>query len=73
MRGPVGTIRVERHGQAMALEHRAQRAHDGRDAFAPLAQLGVEHVLGGVVDDDDHRQPLLGHEGQPLMPTAVEV
>jgi hypothetical protein len=42
-------------------------------ALAPLAQVGVEHALGGVIDNDDHGEPLRGHQGQPLMATAIQM
>src|SRR3989449_5698984 len=71
MRGPVGAI--ERHGQAVTLKHGVQGRHDGGDAFAAVAQFGIEDLLGGVIDDDDHGEPQLGHQGEPLMPTAIEV
>ena len=33
--GAVGAVGVERHGQAVALDHRPQRGHDRQHAFAP--------------------------------------
>src|SRR5437773_267541 len=71
--GPVRAVGIERQGQAVALEPSAQRGHDGGDAFAAIVELGVEHVLGGVVDDGEQREPAVRHQGQPAMPTAVEV
>jgi hypothetical protein len=73
IRGPVRAIGVERHGQAVALEHGVQRRHDRGHALAALVELGVEDALGGVVDDHDHGEPLLGEQGEPVMATAVEV
>jgi len=70
---PVGAIGVERHGQAVALEHGAQGGHDRGHALATLAQLGVEQLLRGVVNDGNQREPLLGHEREPVMTTPVEV
>src|SRR6266536_2541780 len=73
VRGPVGAIGVEGHGQAVTLEDGAQGGQDGGHALAALGPAGVEHALGGVIDDADHREPLLGHQSEPAMPTAVEV
>jgi len=73
MRGPVGAIGIERHGQAVTLKHGVQGRHDGGDAFAAGAQFGIEDLLGGVIDADDHGEPPRGHQGEPLMPTAIEV
>ena len=69
----MGAIGIERHGQAVALEDGAQGGHDRRHTLAAFTQLGVEEPLGGVVDDGDQGEPLLGHQGEPLMATAIEV
>src|SRR5262245_10072360 len=71
--GPVRAIGIEGHGQAVALEDRAQGGHDGRHALAALVQASVEHALGRVVDDHDHGEPEVWHQGEPAMATAVEM
>src|SRR3989475_9419898 len=73
MRGPVRAIGIERHGQTVMLEHDAQGGHDGSDTFATVAHFGIEHLLGGVIDDHDHGEPPPGHQGEPLVATAIEV
>ncbi len=55
------------------LEDGAQGGHDRGDAFPARPQLRVEQALGGVVDDGDEREPLVGEQGQPAMATAVEM
>src|SRR4029453_6827735 len=47
--GPAGAVGVERPRDAVLLEHRPQRRHDGRQTLAPRDELGVEQVLGRVV------------------------
>src|SRR5262245_28769977 len=73
VRGPVGPIGVEGHRQAAGGEHAAQGGQDACGALAALGELGGEDLLGGIVDDGDEREPLLGSQRQPLMPAAVEV
>jgi hypothetical protein len=55
------------------LEHRAQRGHNGRQTLTALLQVGVQHVLSGVVDDRDEREPLLGPQREPAVATAVQM
>ena len=69
----MGAVGVEGAGQAPGRQHGAQRGHDGDRTLAPRTELGVEHLRGGVVDHGEEGQPLLGHQGEPLMPTAIEV
>jgi hypothetical protein len=33
----------------------------------------MEQALGGVVDDGDEGEPLVGDQGEPAMATAVEM
>ena len=71
--GPVGAVGVEGQGQPIALQHGPHGAHDRRDAFAPLPQLGVQQLLGGVVDDGDEGEPSIRGGGQPGVTTAIEM
>src|SRR5262249_33817248 len=52
---------------------RPESGHDGHDTLAALHQLRVEHTLGGVVDRDDERLPLLGDQREPPMAAAVQM
>jgi hypothetical protein len=71
--GPVGAVGVEGHGQAVTHEDRPQGGHDGYDAFPAVPELGMEQALGGVVDDGDEGEPLIGDAGEPVMAAAVEM
>jgi len=70
---PARAVRVESAGNAVSLEYGLQRRHDGGDALAALHKLGVEHVLGGVIDNDERGVIGVRHEGQPAMAAAVEM
>jgi hypothetical protein len=72
VKGPVGTVPIQRDGQAPGGADRMQRAEDRRRGFAG-PQLRVEQPLGRVVDDGDQRLPLLGPVPQPDMRTAIQV
>jgi hypothetical protein len=69
----VGAVGIQGHGQAVALEDSAQGGHDRDDTLAPLPELGREQALGGVIDDGDEGEPLLGDAGEPAMAAAVEM
>jgi hypothetical protein len=51
----------------------AQGGHDGRHTLAALLQVGIEQLLGGVVDDGDEGDPLVGARGQPAVTAPIEV
>ena len=70
---PVRPVRVEGARQPIPLQDVPERHHDGGRALAPLEQLGVQQVLGGIVDDGQQGLPLRGHEGQPGVEAAIEV
>jgi hypothetical protein len=60
MDGPVGPIGVQGQGQTITLQDRPQGRHHGRDALAPRAELGIEQLLGGVIDHGQQGEPLPG-------------
>src|SRR6266446_749930 len=66
-------IGVEGRRQPVALEHRAQDGHDRRGALAAVHQLGIEQLLGGVVDDCNQRVLDPRDQGEPGMQTAIEM
>jgi hypothetical protein len=69
---PAGPIGIQGHGQAEAPAHRGQGGHDRGGGFR-RPELGVEQVLGGVVEDGDEGLALPRAQGQPFMGAAVEV
>jgi hypothetical protein len=64
--------RPERHRQAARLEDSLHRAHDGRRGLT-RAKLGIEQLLGRVVEDADEDLLLGRTRGQPRITAAVEV
>ena len=71
MDGPVRAVGVESPGDAVRGEDGAQRRHDGHGAFAAGDELGVEELLGRVVDDGDEGLIGVRREGKPAMAAAV--
>ena len=51
----------------------AASAHHRRGTLTAVAELRIQDLLRSVVHDDDEAEPLLGHQRQPLVATAVEM
>ena len=69
----MSAVGVQGHRQAIALQDGAQGRHHGRHAFTARGELGIQHVRGRIVHHGEQREPLPGHQAQPLMPAAVEM
>jgi DNA replication protein DnaC len=69
---PSSPVRIERHRDAMALDHVPQCRHHRLNCLA-APQLAVKQSARRVVDHLDQYLPLAWHQRQPLMTTAVEV
>jgi hypothetical protein len=64
---------IERHRQAVRLEHGTEGGHDGHDRFAAGDQLGIQQPFGGIVDDGQEGGAAVRDQREPSMPAAVEV
>ena len=51
--GPVRAVGVQRQRQPIAVQHGAQGGHHRRHTLAADPQLGIQQLLGGVVDCGD--------------------
>src|ERR1051325_8158591 len=71
--GPARAIGVEGAGDAVRLEHDAQRREDRLETLAALHQTRVEQALGRIVDDGDEGVVGARDEREPAMATAIKV
>ncbi len=72
VKGPARAIGVQRHGNALGAQHRAQARHDGLSALA-REDRRVQHALGRVIGHRNQARPGLGIARKLGVHAAVEV